>query len=72
MVEYFLELNKGNISMLNQFLSNAYDIQNSFRYYSVRPTSVIEDHLYTVLLITNKEPVGYGHLDPENSTVWLG
>lgn len=33
---------------------------------------VLDNHLLTTLLCKNKEPIGYGHLDKDGDTIWLG
>lgn len=44
----------------------------SFRYFDKRPYSVIQEHLVTLLAFDAATPIGYGHLDPDGETVWLG
>ncbi|MGX5820021.1 GNAT family N-acetyltransferase [Chitinophaga lutea] len=69
----FLELTPGDLPLLEQFLEQSPKAQETFRYFSSRPTSIIQHHLLTVLLLDGeKAPIGYGHLDQEGETTWLG
>jgi GNAT superfamily N-acetyltransferase len=44
-----------------------------FRYYARRPISIINNHLVTLVLISEENiPLAYGHLEKENNIVWLG
>ena len=61
-----------NIELLEQFILKIGIAAESFRYYNSRPISVIKNHLVTLLLIDNENPIAYGHLDKENEDVWLG
>lgn len=61
-----------NSDDLNLFLINAGDSLTTFRYFSSRPVSVLSNHLTTVLLYENGLPIGYGHLDKDGGTIWLG
>ena len=45
---------------------------DGFRYFESRDVSVLQDHLTTVVLMINDQPVGYGHLDQEGPVTWLG
>lgn len=66
------EIDASYLGDLRQFLNNAGNSTDSFRYFKNRPLSIIENHLITLLYYDNSKPVGYGHLDKENGTVWLG
>lgn len=71
--ELFIEkIQIGRTDLIDNFLENAGDSLKSFRYFNKRPVSAIAGHLVTCLLIDQKRPVGYGHLDLENEIVWLG
>ena len=61
-----------DLEMLNEFLSTAGSTLNTFRYFQNRPLSVIKNHYVTCLLMNENKPVGYGHLDNDGDTVWLG
>lgn len=67
-----ISVNKNNINILEQFLSNAGNSLNTFRYYNKRDVSIIEKHVCTYIILEDSIPVGYGHLDKEDDTVWLG
>jgi ribosomal protein S18 acetylase RimI-like enzyme len=58
--------------LIQQFLDMAGDSIKTFRYFASRPLEIINNHLVTVLLMDDNKPLGYGHLDKENETVWLG
>lgn len=59
-------------SDLSFFLKNAGKSLVSFRYFNSRAIEIIKQHLVTVLLYENFIPVGYAHIDNENSIQWLG
>jgi len=61
-----------NVDLLEKFLAAAGNSLNSFRYFEKRPFSVLKDHIVTVIITNNGQPIGYGHLDKDNQTVWLG
>ena len=68
----FLSVNKNNLHHLKNFIDNMGSSIKTFRYYCARkPEEVISDHIITLLLFDN-DCVGYGHLDMEEDTVWLG
>ena len=58
--------------ILNKFLSENKDATKTFRYYDKREYDVINNHIYTALYFNNNNILGYGHLDKEGDTVWLG
>jgi len=58
--------------LLDKFLHNAGDSLNTFRYFNSRQISALDAHIITALLLQNDEPLGYGHLDQDGNTVWLG
>lgn len=68
----FSRIDIGDLGMLSQFLLSAGSSLNTFRYFQNRPLSIIENHLITCLLVIENQPVGYGHLDKDADTVWLG
>lgn len=59
-------------SLLQQFLETAGNSLETFRYFASRPLTVITNHLVTIVLSENGMPIGYGHLDKDGETVWLG
>lgn len=66
------EIGDSDYDLLDEFLKNAGGTLSSFRYFNTRPTSVIENHFVTAVLIQNSSTVGYGHLDKDNDIIWLG
>ena len=65
-------INYTNIDLLDLFLEKAGSSLNTFNYFKSRPFSVLNDHLLTCLMMDNNLPVGYGHLDKDGETIWLG
>ena len=66
----FIEIDKYSVLFLD-FLENEIKGNSDFTYFSKRPISVLDNHLITILLITNSEVIGYGHIDKEELN-WLG
>ena len=60
------------VLLLSSFIESMGESSNSFRYFSSRPIEIIKNHLVTVLLLKDGNPVGYGHLDVEGDDVWFG
>lgn len=54
------------------FYRNLKESRSTFRYFDKRDFDVIVNHRSTLLLEANDQIIGYGHLDPEHSEVWLG
>ena len=67
-----IEVNQNNIHLLHAFIGNLGAASQSFRYYNSRTTESIRNHLTTLLMVENNEPVAYGHLDVEKEVIWLG
>ena len=62
-----------HIELLKHFLATIGDSAKSFRYFTNRPLTIIDNHLLTLLAFSSEGvPVGYGHLDPEDDKIWLG
>ena len=61
-----------NIKLLEKFINSMGNSSDSFRYFKSRSISAINNHLCTVLLMYNNEPIGYGHLDKEEDDIWFG
>jgi GNAT superfamily N-acetyltransferase len=72
MVVSLKNIDSGKDSDLNLFLKNAGDSLNTFRYFSSRDIFVLNNHLITVMVYEDELPVGYGHLDKDGETIWLG
>lgn len=68
----FVEITRKNSELLQRFISTIGKSGDSFRYFKSRPISIINNHLCTVILMSNNEPIGYGHLDQDNGNIWLG
>lgn len=68
----FLSINNSNIDVLKNFILDLKVGVKGFRYYSSREFDVIKNHIYTCVLQVEEKTVCYGHLDKENSKVWLG
>lgn len=61
-----------NRHLVSEFLEQAGQSLDSFRYFKTRPLSVLDNHLVTSILKVNNQSIGYGHLDKEDNKVWLG
>ena len=66
------KIKKHETKDLKRFISNCGKSKETFSYFEKRNLKVLENHLLTLLLFKNNEPVGYGHLDKEKETIWLG
>jgi len=65
-------IDKNNVHLVDNFIKNIGNSAGTFRYYSKRkPQEAIDNHIITLLLF-DESYVGYGHLDKEDETVWLG
>jgi len=64
--------NKKHIDLIEIFINSMGNSSSSFRYFKSRPISTIENHICTVLLVINNQPIGYGHLDKEGNDIWFG
>lgn len=67
-----ITVNGTNIHLLSNFINQMGAASDTFRYFNKRTIDVISNHLVTLLLLYNNLPVAYGHLEPENKTIWLG
>ncbi|MEP1032784.1 GNAT family N-acetyltransferase [Ekhidna sp.] len=61
-----------SISEVKNFLSNAGNSLDLFRYFGKRPINVIDNHVKTLIVKKKEQVIGYGHLDPEKEKLWLG
>jgi len=71
----FINIDISNFNLLSRFIGTIGSSGKSFRYFESRDMySCIDNHEKTILLIKNKEPIGYGHLDRDTSDkkLWLG
>ena len=65
--------NEDREDLVRNFIQSAGDSLKSFRYFEKRDISIIREHYHTVLLYSDKEIIGYGHLDPcDEGKTWLG
>ena len=65
-------IKKENIHLLENFLLNIGEASKTFRYFDKRSIDDIRNHIVTLLLVDNKTPVAYGHLEDADQTIWLG
>ena len=72
MADKIVTVNRLNLRLLIEFIDNLGESRKSFRYFNNRELTALRNHLVTYLFIRNDKPVGYGHLDQEDKTVWLG
>ena len=64
---------QSSLLLIDHFIQNNPIGIQTFRYYSKRPYSIIDNHIYTCLYYDiNNACVGYGHLDYEDTKIWLG
>jgi len=71
----FINIDISNFNLLSRFIGTIGSSGKSFRYFESRDMySCIDNHEKTILLIKDKEPIGYGHLDRDTSDkkLWLG
>lgn len=61
-----------DIQQLQYFIDHIGEASETFRYFAKRDTSVIHQHLITLLFLEEGKPFAYGHLEPEGDEVWLG
>lgn len=72
-----VEIKTDNIVLLDNFIIDISKNQNNtnFRYYNKRESSIIQNHIITVLLFdSDKVAIGYSHIDydHDNDTYWFG
>ena len=67
-----LEISLSNSAKLTSFINTLNEEQKAFRYFKNRSLEVLENHIFTCLLMYEGDAVGYGHLDAEDDVVWLG
>ena len=63
-------INKVNCNLVTQFMQHK--LSRHFRYFSHRTVDSVKNHLVTVIGLIDSNPIGYGHIDIENDTYWLG
>ena len=57
---------------MNSFIQLAGSSLQTFRYFSKRSLSVLQDHVCTWVIEMEGQVVAYGHLDREGEAIWLG
>lgn len=67
-----IHIDTQNIDVLKDFIRNIGVASSSFRYFNSREAEVIKNHLITILILDDKKPIAYGHLDVEDGVTWLG
>lgn len=67
-----IEINPKDIELLKKFISGLNEAAKTFRYFNTREPSVISNHLVTLLMLINEQPIAYGHLEKEGRNTWLG
>lgn len=67
-----IEINQSNITLLLDFLANP--LPSSFRYFEKRTIDTIKNHVLTLLLLKDGIPIGYSHIDYDNTSdkYWFG
>jgi len=58
--------------VVDQFLADAGSSLSTFRYFNTRPTSIIANHMITLVGKEGNDVVAYGHLDHDGEKTWLG
>lgn len=64
--------NESEYHLIESFLKSAGQSLLYFRYFEKRGVEVLKNHALTLLLLLDKKPVGYGHLDRKADGIWLG
>lgn len=69
-----IRVNKEDRQLIHRFLVNAgTNTLRSFTYFDSRSLDILDNHVVTLVLEDDdKSIIGYGHLDKEDETVWLG
>ena len=69
---FIKRITKNETKDLKSFISNCGKSREMFSYFEKRSLDILENHLLTLLLFKDSNSIGYGHLDKEAETVWLG
>lgn len=67
-----LNATEEDFNILRFFVDSLGSASKQFRYFNSRDFKVLESHVYTILVLDNEIPIGYGHLDKEKDFIWLG
>lgn len=68
----FITITKETSHLVSDFIQSSGTALENFRYYKTRPLEVLQKHLVTYLYCYSDSPVAYGHLDIEDTIIWLG
>ncbi len=68
----FYKIETGSHLLVEDFIKCLNDEKSSFRYFENRTLEVLKNHLETLIVKNNNSFIGYGHLDKEGETTWLG
>ena len=68
----FIPVDPSNAFLIDRFISRCGSSLETFRYFSKRPTSVIQNHVCTWVTEEDGQIEAYGHLDRDSETIWLG
>ena len=63
---------KDDLFNLKNLIDDSPNGVKTFRYFNSRDLDSIKNHFKTFLYYDNNNCVGYGHLDNDNGTIWLG
>lgn len=61
-----------DLQNLQRFVDRLSSNGNSFRYFAKREFKALEQHICTLLAFNSDAPVGYGHIDQDGNTFWIG
>lgn len=68
-----IEINQSNVGLVHEFLLGCSESLKSFRYFQSRDVEQsVRSHDYTIVTKYKDIIVGYGHLDKDGHTTWLG
>jgi GNAT superfamily N-acetyltransferase len=65
------EVGKNNKD-IKLFIEQMGSSSDTFTYFNTRDLGSLNNHIITILLYEDDNPIGYGHLDKDGETVWLG
>jgi len=67
----FLKISSNNLEILQDFIDKNKNKSSYFTYFLKRNSDCVKNHKYTILLMNDSTPIGYGHIDFE-CNYWLG
>lgn len=68
----YISLNSSNLDLLDEFLINAGDSLNTFRYFETRKAEVVLEHIVSYVIKDDSRIIGYCHLENDSGKTWLG